>query len=469
MNNLLQIVAMAGKGIPFLFLFWICWGCQSDSKPTAEAVAVVSLPDTVTYSEHIAPIIYQHCSPCHRPESAGPFDLLRYEDVVKRKKMIAHVTETRYMPPWPADPNYRHYAGEKVLSQMAIDLIGRWVRQGGERGDTSLLPSMPSFPTGSQLGEPDLVVRMEEAFSIEGDNKDRFLFMKLPYEMAKDTFVRAIEFVPGNAQAVHHMNGHLVSYLPGAKQNVFEGERAVDRERVPVEVAYPQLGLLNDDGTYPELTPLICNYLPGVLPIDYPAGIGGFRMHRQGALLLNDLHYGPLGIDTFDQSYFNIFFSTDPPQRPTKEIQLGTLGISDIVPPLVIPPDTIMQFRTRAVIQQDISLLTINPHMHLLGKSFWAYAIPPQSDTIPLIRIPEWDFRWQYFYTFEQMIHLPAGTLVEVQAEFDNTVDNPNNPFDPPQVVAERNGSMRTSDEMLQFILTYLPYQAGDEHISLVE
>ena len=39
------------------------------------------------------------------------------------------------------------------------------------------------------------------------------------------------------------------------------------------------------------------------------------------------------------------------------------------------------------MITQDISLLTINPHMHLLGKSFLAYAITLNNDTIPLIKI----------------------------------------------------------------------------------
>ena len=149
------------------------------------------------------------------------------------------------------------------------------------------------------------------------------------------------------------------------------------------------------------------------------------------------------------------------------EIQLGTLGISDIVPRLVIPPDTVMTFRTRAMIREDISLLTVNPHMHLLGKSFKAWAVPPAGDTIPLVYIPDWDFRWQYFYTFERMLRLPAGSVIEVEAVYDNTADNPNNPYSPPQTIAERNGSMRTTDEMLQFILTYVPYRAGDEQTSL--
>ncbi|MEO1450909.1 MAG: cytochrome c, partial [Bacteroidota bacterium] len=426
-----------------------------------------SLPDTVTFSVHIAPLIYENCTPCHRPGSAGPFNLITYPEVRRKAKTIRRVVRSGYMPPWPADPDYRHFAGEKLLSDFQKGLIEKWVEQGAPVGDSTSIPDPPQFTPGSSLGEPDLVIRMDTVLPIYGDNLDRFLFAKIPYEIPYDTFVKAIEFVPGNSKVVHHMNGHLISYVPGKKSNTYAGERAVDREKVPVEVAYPQLGLLNDDGTYPELTPLICNYLPGVLPQVYPEGVGGFKLAKQGAILMNDLHYGPSPIDTTDQSHFNLFFAPAPPKRPTMEIQLGTLGISDIVPPLVIPPDTIMTFRTAAVIKQDISLLTVNPHMHLLGKSFKAWALPPEGDTIPLIHIPEWDFRWQFFYSFEKMLKLPAGSRIEVEASFDNTLENPNNPYDPPQTIAERNGSMRTTDEMLQFIITYLPYQVGDEEIVL--
>lgn len=449
-------------------LFLLIWACNPPATTENQPAAVdAPLPDSVTFAAHVAPLVWNNCMPCHRPQSAGPFSLISYRDVAKRARMVAHVTSTRYMPPWPADPNYRHFLEERVLSDREIALLQRWYKQGAPPGDTASLGDPPRYPTGSMLGEPDLVLRMPEAYPLSGNNEDEFLFMKLPYELPQDTFLRAIEFVPGNRQAVHHMNGHLIGFLPDKKSQVQEGDWYVDREEVPAEQAYPQLGLLHDDGSYPELTPLVCAYLPGVTPTVYPEGIGGYRMRKKGALLLNDLHYGPLGIDTFDQSHFNLFFAERPPRRPTLELQLGTLGISDIVPPLVIPPDTVMTFRTRAVIRQDVSLLTLNPHMHLLGKSFLAYAVTPAQDTIPLIRIPEWDFRWQFFYTFPRPLRLPSGSVIEVEATYDNTRDNPNNPFVPPQTVSERNGSMRTTDEMLQFILTFVPYQPGDEEIEL--
>jgi len=80
---------------------------------------------------------------------------------------------------------------------------------------------------------------------------------------------------------------------------------------------------------------------------------------------MRDIHYGPSPVDAEDQSYFNVFFTDKAPVRPTKEMQLGTLGISEIIPRLVIPPNVVKTFTTKTVIQEDISLLTINPTWHI--------------------------------------------------------------------------------------------------------
>jgi hypothetical protein len=294
------------------------------------------------------------------------------------------------------------------------------------------------------------------------------MVIKMPYEISKDTFVRAIEFVPRNRKLIHHMNGHIVQY-DGKKKNPFEGPYSVDRESLKtLEESYDAIHLLNDDGSYPDLTRSVANYLPGgVSPAGYPDGIGGWRLNRRGAFLMRDIHYGPSPVDTEDDSYFNVFFTDKPPVRPTMEMQLGTLGISEIVPPLIIPPNVVKTFTTKTVIDRDISLLTINPHMHLLGKSFEAFAATPDGRTIPLIRIRKWDFRWQYFYTFPKMLKIPKGSTIAAIGVYDNTTENPNNPFSPPREVIGTNGSMRVTDEMFQLIVTYLPYQQGDENISL--
>src|SRR5690606_26981835 len=134
---------------------------------------------------------------------------------------------------------------------------------------------------------------------------------------------------------------------------------------------------------------------------------------------------------------------------------------------LIIPPDQEKKVMSRYQVPEDISLLTINPHMHLLGKSFKAYALPPKGDTIRLISIHRWDLNWQYLYTFEKMIKIPGGSWIIAEGVYDHTRLNPHNPFVPPREVRDRDGSMKSTDEMFQFIITYLPYEPGDEHISL--
>jgi len=454
-----------------LILLAICciYACTSnESKSIANSYQpLTKLPEQVTFNEHVAPLIHAQCTPCHRDDSAGPFNLISYKDIKKRAKMIRSVTKTRYMPPWPADPTYSSFVGEKVLTDLEIELIDKWVEQGAVEGDANLKPNPPKYPKGSQIGKPDFVIKMDEVYKIAGDNRDDFLMVKVPFELPKDTFIKAIEFVPDNKKLVHHVNGHVIKYAANAKKDVYKGERFIDIESgISDADAFKKLDLLNDDGTYPILKPLVANYLPGVIATVYPEGIGNFKMTKKGTLFINDFHYGPSPIDATDQSHFNIFYAEGPPKRTVMETQLGTHGVSAIVPPLVIPPDTVMLFTTEFLVPRAISLLTINPHMHLLGKSFKAYAFR-DNDTIPLINIPQWDFRWQYFYTFKTMQRIPAGYSIKVDAIFDNTTNNPLNPFNPPRTVAERDGSMRTTDEMLQFIMNYALYEDGDERISL--
>lgn len=419
------------------------------------------------FSDHVAPIIFNNCTPCHYKKGPAPFSLQSYHDVAKRAKMIAHVTSLGYMPPWPADPNYRHFIGEKVLTEKEKQILHNWYIQGAIPGDTSRVAYMKELPVfNNELGNPDIVVQMKNAFFIPGDNKDRFMIAKLPFEIPSDTCIRLIEFVPDNKQLVHHVNAHLLTY-DSYKENHHEKVDIVNSELHTDSSAYFALKIPYNDGSFPRIQPSVSNYLPGVEPFVYPKGIGGFYVSRQSAILVKDFHYGPSPIDAYDHSYFNIYFDDKPPVRPLGEFILGTQGISEVIPPLVIAPNEVKYFETEMRLNEDVSVLTVNPHMHLIGKKFKAYAISLDGDTIPLIKIDNWNFRWQYFYTFPKMIHLTAGTVVKVEAMYDNTLNNMDNPYNPPRFITGENGSMKTTDEMLQLIVTYLPYQEGDENLKL--
>jgi hypothetical protein len=426
----------------------------------------------LTFGKDIAPIIFENCTSCHRSGGAAPFSLTTFQQVNRKKNTILGVTQSGLMPPWPADRNYSHFLGERYLTEVDKQKIKDWIEGGAPEGDTSLLPKLPEYDTYSYIGKPDTTVWFDSIL-ISGNSRDKFFIATLPIELGEQKYVRAMEFLPNENNLVHHMNGRLLNYKEDKKASITTGQRILNLEVAEAEYVrqFNNLKLINDDGTRPEQINSAVNYLPGVQAQLYPEGIGGFTMHKKSILIADDIHYGPIPQDKWDRSRVNIFFSKTPPKRPINEVMLGTNGASKIIPPLVIPPGKITKHASFLKIPEDISILTINPHMHLLGKSFKAYVITPGQDTIRLISIPRWDFRWQYFYTFPKMLKIPAGSVVYVEAEYDNTSENQNNPYNPPQEIRERldNGGagMRTTDEMLQFIITWLPYQVGDENVSL--
>jgi len=431
--------------------------------------SVDALPDQPTFANDIAPILQKNCLPCHREQGAAPFSLASYAAVKKRAKTIAKVTQKRIMPPWPADPKYSHFVGEKVLTDRDIAIIQKWVKQGAVEGDQKYV-YRPNEIDRSNIRKPDLVIPFDSVVMHEGD-LDRFFISLSNVSLPKKRFISALEFVPTEPGLVHHANGHLLLYKEGSKRMPLRPRRKMEARSEMNSDLGSLLEMQADDGSLPMRIHSAFNYLPGVQGIEYPNGIGAFEVTKDFAAVMNDVHYGPADKTVVDRSVLNVFFTDIAPSRILSELMLGTNGVSKIVPPLVVPANKVTKHTTRFTIPEDISVLTINPHLHMLGKSFLAFAVKPNGDTIPLIRILRWNFNWQYFYTYKTMLRIPAGSEIVAVAEFDNTSNNPWNPNRPPKQVSERwdsgGASMRASDEMFQFIITYTLYKKGDEFVSL--
>jgi hypothetical protein len=455
----------------FLVIFtfsFLLFSCNEEKNDNDE----FNHKKNITWSEDIAPIIFKNCTPCHRPGESGSFNLLRYADAQKKAKRIKFVTQSHYMPPWPADAAYSHFVGERVLSATEIEFIKLWVDNGMPRGDSLKEPQAPLFYTGSYFGKPDLVIKPQQAVPVKGNGTDVFLIMKYPYEVEKDTIIDFVEFVPHHRKLIHHVNGHLISYDAKRKYNYMTGESIHSDTKAQLITVYGEMHIPYTDHKqpdFPTLTPNTVYYLPGYLPPVYPQEIGGYHFKKNGAFLLNNIHYGPSNKDLLDSSYINVFYRKAPIRRRITETQLGTFGVSQIEPEFIIPPGEIKTFHTQMTLSIPVSMLSVNPHMHLIGKTFWAFALKQNGDTIPLIRINKWDFRWQYYYTFIHPVKLEKGTTIHVYGTYDNTNRNPDNPFHPPKTIMQGNGveSMKTSEEMFQFIFTYVPYKSGDEKINL--
>src|SRR6266850_5723027 len=96
-----------------------------------------------TFTKDIAPILYQNCVSCHRPGEVAPFSLIDYKTVKKHADDISTVTESRYMPPWKAEPGHGDFLNERRLTDAQIQLIQLWVKQGAVEGSAADLPAAP--------------------------------------------------------------------------------------------------------------------------------------------------------------------------------------------------------------------------------------------------------------------------------------------------------------------------------------
>ncbi|MCB0516652.1 MAG: T9SS type A sorting domain-containing protein [Chitinophagales bacterium] len=401
----------------------------------------------VTYSEHIAPIIYQKCTQCHRPNEAAPMPFTNYSEVKSWANIIQYVTEIKYMPPWKPDPSFQHYLGENTLTDTEIQQIKDWVADGTPQGDPNLEPALPDFPEGSLLGEPDLVLSFAEAHQLTGNNVDEYRYFVLPTGLTEDKDIAAIELRPGNTNLVHH------ALFWNDDQGI---AAAADAQTLEYGFQDSELGVsgITFEDQYPA-------YVPGSRPLEYNAPIGQ-KMKANSDLLLQ-VHYAPTPYDETDSSSVNIFFADKPISRYVQTYIMLPFFNTLLNGPFLIAANTVKEFHGVYTTPIDVSLVGVFPHMHKLGKKWEVFAVTPQNDTLNIIRINEWDFNWQGTYFFEKMIKIPAGSTIHGLATYDNTTNNPDNPNNPPVFVT---WGEKTSDEMYYLAFNWLPYQAGDENLA---
>ena len=392
----------------------------------------------VNFSEDISPIIYNNCTECHRPGQSGPMSFTNYLEVSSLGSMIEYVTQSGYMPPWHADTDYSNFIGERGLSDEEISLISEWVDSGMPQGNPDLEATIPEFPDGSAVGIPDAVFTMEEEYLIEGNNQDDYRVFVFETNFPEDKYLKSIEIIPGIYAAVHHV---LV--------NIDDGACAA------IDASTPEYGYECESGFCTgEIPQLSAGYTPGMIPPLWNNDVG--MLLPAGADISIQMHYAPSPIDQYDQSSVNLFFKEEPVLR---EVEVTTIVDTQ----LLIPANEVYEHYVSYEIEEDISLISILPHMHLIGKSWLVYA-ENNGDTIPIISIPEWDFNWQNFYQPEYMLKLPQGYTLHAYAVYDNTSSNPLNPNNPPQNIPWCD---YTTCEMFFLPFSYVPYQEGDENIYL--
>jgi mono/diheme cytochrome c family protein len=400
-------------------------GCALEIAPEKADARI----EEVTYTREIARLVQNNCLECHRDGGAGPFSLDSYEAVSRRAGMILDVTEAGYMPPWFARDHHGNgpspWANDRSLSEKEKRWIAAWVDAGKPRGDETDLPLPRPFPENEwTIGEPDLVLQLPEAISIQRDGFMPYQHVVVDTTLTEDRWVRGMQILPTDREVVHHV---LVFVIEAGTTRRDRWQRAFGESRG-----------------------FFAAYVPGLDSLVYPDGMA--KRLPKGSQLYFQIHYTPVGRATSDQMRMGLLFAEEAPTH-----LIRTAGIANRR--FEIPPGAVHhEVEASLQLPRDVRLLSFLPHMHVRGSAFRYEVEQPDKagDRELLLDIPEYDFNWQLNYLLREPMGLPRGAVIHATGWFDNSADNPANP-DPAATVT---WGEQTVDEMM---LGYVEYYYEDE------
>jgi Tfp pilus assembly protein PilF len=410
---------------------------------------------TLTFNKDIAPILFEHCGSCHRPGepaetteapdeiasakvvtsdqwciAGAPFSLIEYRDVRVHASQVASAAGRRTMPPWLPEPGYGEFINTRRLRDDQVEMIQRWIDQGAVEGDPADKPRPPAWPRGWQLGQPDLVVKMPQPYTLQPRGADVFRNFAIPVSLSSTRYVRAIEFRTDNPRILHHATV------------------SVDRARIsrkldhagtePGFAAMPDNEVQNVDG-----------WSPGKAPFMEPADRAWPL--AAGSDLVVQLHMLPAGKSEVIQPSIGLFLTDTPPTRAPLVITLQSKTID-------IPAgQSDYAIEDSYLLPADVDAVSVYPHAHYLAKDMKGFATLPDGSVKWLVWIKAWDFNWQDKYRYASPLFLPRGTRLTMRFTYDNSDRNPRNPT--PRAI---HWGPQSSDEMGALWLEVLPRRTED-------
>ena len=337
--------------------------------------------------------------------------LLSYEDARPWARAIQESVALGRMPPWFADPRYGEWSNAHVLSDAEKRTISQWVESGARRGDPSDAPEPREFLAGWNIGVPDMVLELPEAFRVPAEGVIDYQYLVIPTGVEEDRWITAAEVRPGNRKVVHHVLAFVrpkgSSWLEGAVPGkVFVPGKAKKKDRRQSANGYREV---------------LTGFAPGKEPVSW-IGSEYAKLLPAGADIVLQLHYTASGEEVFDRTTIGLRFRDEPPAKRVVTM-LASNG------KFVIPPGVAAHpVESKWVLNRDVELVSLLPHMHLRGKDFQFDLRYPDGRTEVLLKVPRYDFDWQFYYYLKEPMLLPAGTAIECLAHFDNSPNNPDNP-----------------------------------------
>jgi len=345
------------------------------------ALAVLLLPQSpaasdVTFSRDVAPIVFEHCVYCHRAGNIAPFSMMTYGAVRPWAKSIRLEVLTRRMPPWFAAPSPGKFSHDRRLSDADIQTIVAWIDSGAREGNPPEIPSPPQFSDGWQIGRPDLVVTMSEAYKIPASGVVPPVLLPTDYVFPEDTWVQAIEVRPGNRTVVHQALARLGSGGIADSLNLYSSG----------------LGATMFREGYGKFIPK------------------GTRVHLQ-------MHYTTTGRESTDRTQVGFKFAVKPVHT---EVRTGIAEANATPVPVLL--ESHQGTSTFPLPSTNARIHGFRLHMATRGGNAAATLVLPDGSRRVLFAAAGWGDNWEHEYVLSKPEAIPSGAVVEFTASYDGPV-----------------------------------------------
>ncbi|MEC8929631.1 MAG: redoxin family protein [Verrucomicrobiota bacterium] len=402
---------------------------QTEPFGCALGLARPAAPGKVFFHEHIEPLLQMHCQECHHKGGGGPFPLETYQQAKGWAETIAEVVADKRMPPWNADPKVGHFSNARGLTAVEIRRITAWVKTGAPAGNPAHAPPRLTWSSDLGIGKPDHVITLPR-HDVPAEGRVPYRYVRVKTNFKEPKWVRAAEFSSDTPEVVHHVLAFLqqnrwrrrapgepwlprfnpFSLLQGAKPGEF-------RYWIGRNQKYMRDFSVGEGGG---MNGYFLSGIVGDRPLVFPKGRA--KLLPPGVSIVFQVHYEPNGRPHRSTSLLRLWFADAPPREAVDTRAAATVVFK-------IPPrDPNYEVRASYRMQRDALLLSLQPHMHLRGKSFRYEVEYPDGKRETLLNVPQFDFDWQHNYRLAQPKWLPQGAKLHAIGVFDNSPENPDNP-----------------------------------------
>jgi hypothetical protein len=385
--------------------------------------------DNLTFYADAQPIIENHCVRCHSDAGQGVGDFTDPDTVIAMAGMIGNSIESNIMPPPTSDPECQDYLDSDILymQQESKDLILQWIEEGAELGDPETALSYDrSIHT---IVDPDLVITLQEPYTprfVDSNNPgNEYRCFAIPHGQTENFYITELHPIVDNPEMVHH-----IVLAKGTDEGILSGSTSPQGVDCIDDGAFLS-SFLNEGG-------MMSGWAPGMSPIRFPDSAGLLVRPDEYIVMQMHYYYSDAIEKPSDQSGY-LFKITDSVEDTIQMLPLGYQYF--YVPAGDANYTQVNEFN----LPFSLKVWGVFPHMHLLGSGYEFTVSEADGEEECVVSSEGYDFNNQISYIFDDPIEVTNESTINWSCSWDNSAENPNQFFDPPQDISYGE---RTDEEM---------------------